>query len=261
MRQIRTLLVPLSFGCVLALTAASASAQDLFELEVFEYESTPAGQWEVAFHTNGVSRESRAPESVTADHRPIHMSVEVTRGWTNRFETAIFIQTAPFGASGSARFAGGHVRSKLRLGELSAIPLRLAVGAEYTFNRVAFDRELQTLEIRPILDYAQGRLSLVANPTLELVIHGTDNEGLAPVFDVSARAAWRLVERVAVTADYFSAAATTRHLQPEPDAHHFIFGGFDVDVGSGWEFGISAGRCVTNRGEPWLMKSILGYRF
>ena len=83
-------------------------------------------------------------------------SVEVARGWNERFETGVFIQTAPFGPTGSARFAGGHVRGKLRVAEATAIPLRRALGAEYTFNRLAFDDELQTLEIRPILDFGYG---------------------------------------------------------------------------------------------------------
>jgi hypothetical protein len=136
------------------------------------------------------------------------MSVEVTRGWTDRLETNVFIQTAPFGSTGSARFAGGHLRSKVRFG-----------------------------------------LLLVANPSLELVTRGSEGEGLNPVFDVSVRGAWQPVERVALTSDYFSAAATTRHLQPEPSAHHLIFAGLDLDIAAGWELGISAGHCVT-RGEP-----------
>jgi len=164
MRHLRALAVPLTFCCALALPTRTAAAQDLFELEVFEYETTPPHDYEIQFHTNGVSRGSIAAGSVTANHRPIHLSVEVTRGWTNRFETAVFIQSAPFGSRGSARFAGGHVRGKLRLGELSSVPLRVAVTAEYAFNRVAFDHEQQTIDFRTILDYSWGRLSLVANP-------------------------------------------------------------------------------------------------
>jgi hypothetical protein len=100
----------------------------------------------------------------------------------------------------------------------------------------------------------------VANPSLELVTRGIDDHGLEPVFDISARAAWQIGERVALGADYFSAGATTRHLQPEPGAHHLIFGGLDLGIGSGWELNIGAGHCVTSS-EPWVMKSILGYRF
>ncbi len=105
----------------------------------------------------------------------------------------------------------------------------------------------------------QGRLSLVLNPSLELVTHGSE-EGLEPVFDVSAQAGWQLVQRVGLTVDYFSAAATTRHLQPEPDAHHLLFGGLDLDIGSGGELSLSAGHCVT-RHEPWVMRTVIGFAF
>src|SRR5688572_11453448 len=213
---------------IATLPALDASAQDLFELEVFRYESAGAGEYEVEFHTNAMSRGTIAPASVAANHRPVHMSVEVTRGWTPRFETAIFIQTAPFGSTGSARFAGGHLRTKYRIGETPRVPIGVAVSAEYTFNRSAFDGELQTLEIRPILDYRQGRLWLTANPSIEMVTRGSD-EGLQPTFDLSTSAGWQLRPRVALTTDYYSSSATTRHLAPEVDAHHLIFGGVDLD--------------------------------
>jgi hypothetical protein len=260
MRSLRALVVILGFCGAFAPTTQSAAAQDLFELEVFEYDSTPSGDYEVEFHTNGMSRGSMAAGSAAADHRPVHMSVEVTRGWTNRFEMALFVQTAPFGSIGSAKFAGGHLRSKLRLGELANVPVRAAVSAEYTFNRAVFNHELQTLEVRSILDYARGRFSLVANPSLEIVTRGLEGAGLEPVFDLSVRAAWQLADGVALTTDYFSAAATTRHLQTEPSAHRLVFAGFDFDAGSGWEFGLSAGHCVT-RAEPWLIRSVIGYSF
>jgi hypothetical protein len=133
------------------------------------------------------------------------------------------------------------------------------VSAEYTFNRSAFDEELQTLEIRPILDYRQGRLWLVANPSLEVLTRGSD-DGLRPTFDLSASAGWQLVPHLAVTTDYFSRSATTRHLAPELDAHHLIFTGLNVGLRSQWELSLGLGHCLTSR-EPWLMKSVLGYRF
>jgi hypothetical protein len=36
--------------------ATSSFAQDLFELEVFEYESAASGEYEVELHTNALSR-------------------------------------------------------------------------------------------------------------------------------------------------------------------------------------------------------------
>ena len=238
---------------------ANASAQDLFELEVFRYESSGPGEYEVEFHTNAMSRGSITPASVAANHRPVHMSIEVTRGWTRRFESAIFVQTAPFGSNGSARFAGGHLRAKYQIGETPRVPIGVAVSAEYTFNRSAFDGELQTLEIRPILDYRQGRLWLVANPSFEMVTRGSD-EGLDPTFDLSAGVGWQLAARVGISGDYFSRSATTRHLAPELDAHHLAFGVLNFDVASRWELQMGLGHCFTSR-EPWLIRSMIGYRF
>lgn len=117
-----------------ALATTSAAAQDLFELEVFRYGGVPPGDYEVELHANALSRGGVAAGSVTASHRPAHLSVEVTRGWTDMVETAVFIQTAPFGPSGSARFAGGHIRSTLRLADVPVVPLRVAVSAEYAFK-------------------------------------------------------------------------------------------------------------------------------
>jgi hypothetical protein len=239
--------------------ARAASAQDLFELEVFEYHGVAPGDYEVELHANAMSQGTSAPTSIAANHRPAHISVELTRGWSNRFETAVFVQTAPFGSPGSARFAGGHVRTKVRFGQIPALPLRVAMSAEYAFNRRVFNSELQTLEFRSILDVALGRLTVAVNPALELVLRGSD-DGLEPVFDISARGQWQLTEGFALTSDYFSAAATTRHLLPEADAHHLLFGGVGVDMASAWEVGLSLGHCITSS-EPWLIKSVVGFRF
>lgn len=246
--------------CLLGSSAAHSMAQDLFELEVFQYESSAPGEYEVEFHSNGMPRGSVSGDSRAASHRPVHMSLEVTRGWTQKLETALFVQTAPFGSPGSARFAGGHLRAKYRFGELGAWPVRLAASAEYAFNRAVFDHELQTFEIRGIVDVERGRLLLVANPSLEVVTRGAE-ASLEPVFDISARAGWRLSRRLTSVTDYFSAAATTRHLLPQPNAHHLLFTGARVDLAPGWEFEASVGHCLTRGGEPWLMKSVIGYSF
>jgi hypothetical protein len=249
----------LVFGTAVMLTPSQAAAQDLFELEVFNYGGVAPGEYEIELHTNSMSRGSVTASSAAANHRPTHLSVEVTRGWKDRLETAVFVQTAPFGSAGSARFAGGHIRGKVRLGQPTRLPVRIAVSAEYAFNRRTFDDELQTAEFRSIVDYERGKLSVAVNPSIELVTRGS-SDGLAPVFDVSARAAWQLTRRLALTTDYFSAAATTRHLQPEVDAHHLMFGGVDFDFSRAWEVSVSTGHCVTSS-EPWMLKSVVGFRF
>ena len=235
------------------------SAQDLFELEVFEYDGVAAGDYQLELHANALSRGSVAPSSIAANHRPAHVSAELTRAWTDRFETALFVQTAPFGSPGSTRFAGGHVRTKVKFGQIPQIPVRMALSAEYAFNRPIFNSERQTLEFRSIVDYVQGRLTVTANPAVEMVVRGPE-DGLAPVFDFSARGEWQLARKLALTGDYFTAAATLRHLLPESDSHHLVFAGVALDVASSWELALSLGHCVRSS-EPWVIKSVLGFQF
>ena len=100
----------------------------------------------------------------------------------------------------------------------------------------------------------------MANPSLEVVTRGAE-ASLDPVFDISARAGWKLSPRLTSVTDYFSAAATTRHLLPQPNAHHLLFTGASLDLAPGWEFEVSVGHCLTRGGEPWLMTSVIGYSF
>lgn len=242
---------------VTVLAPTPASAQDLFELEVFKFETAATGAYEAAVHTNGL----RGPvlSSGASTHRPLHLSLEVARGWSKRVETAVFVQTAPFGGSNVAAFAGGHVRSKVRLTEGASLPFRVALGAEYTFNRPAFDDALQTIEIKPIFDRADGRLSLILNPAVEVVTKGSYGRSRS-AFDVAARVGWTLTPAVAVYADYFSRPGDTRHLEPQDEAHHLIFPGLDLAMPGDWNLSLAAGHCATGD-EPWVIRSVLGFGF
>ena len=258
MRPVRTLLV---FAVVAGFATAlppAASSQDLFELEVFEFPTTPPGTYVIGFHTNGVPQSAGQPDPIGATHHPVHLSVEMTRGWTERVETAVFVQTAPFGPSPSTWFAGGHVRGKIQLLDQEALPFRLAFSAEYGFNRASFDDELQTLELTPILDRRLGRLALIVNPSVEFVTGGS-TPSIEPTFDLSARVGWSLGPSASVSVDYFSRPGTTRHLDVDSPAHHLIFPAIDVGLSDRWSISIGAGHCVTSS-EPWVVRSVLGLR-
>jgi hypothetical protein len=238
---------------------ARASAQDLFELEVFEFETTAPGTYAVGLHTNGVPQPDRRLETPASAHHPVHVSVEVTRGWTERLDTALFVQTAPLGPSQSRWFAGGHLRTKVRFVDGPELPFRLAVSAEYGFNRSPFDDELQTVELTPILDRRIGRLALIANPSVEFVTGG-DAQGIEPTFDLAARAAWSVSPSLSLAVDYFSRPGTTRHLDLDEQAHHLIFSTMELTLQEGWTISFGAGHCVTSS-EPWIVRSVVGFRF
>jgi hypothetical protein len=39
-----------------------------------------------------------------------------------------------------------------------------------------------------------------------------------------------------------------------------LFAGLTLDLGPQWEMSLGVGHCFTSH-EPWLMKSVIGYRF
>jgi hypothetical protein len=90
-------------ACCCGPTLTTASAQDLFELEVFPNETTLPGDYDVSFHTNAMSAGSLNATSPLSNHRPVHLSVEVTRGWTDIFETAVDV-----GSGWELSISAGH---------------------------------------------------------------------------------------------------------------------------------------------------------
>jgi hypothetical protein len=245
--------------CAALLFPVAAGAQDLFELTVYPYETVAAGETAVELHSNFASKGVVPTRVGLAEHHPVHLSAEITHAWTKRFETGVFLQTAPFASRNSARFAGGHIRPQFRFRESRHLPFRVAVSGEYAFNRAAFDLDIQTVEIRTILDRKAGRLALILNPSLEMIIKGPEGE-LAPAFDLSARMGWALTPQVTVNGEYFSRPGTLRHLQPEATAHHLLFAGMGIELPDTWELKVGAGHCVSS-GEPWLITSVVGFRF
>ena len=190
-----------------ALTTGCAAAQDLFELEVFEYTSTPRRRLR-----------GRVPHQrdVAGDHR-------------RRLATRQSSPDSPVGR-GHARLDG---------------PIR--------DRRLRPDRAVRVDRQRPLRGW----------PSAE--------QG-------AARGAFRPPARVAVSAEYAfnpsSSIASCRRSRcarfsttrragsrswPNRAPAISIFGGVNLDVGSGWELSLGAG-CLTN-GEPWVMKSVIGYRF
>ena len=235
-----------------------AVAQDLFELEVFPSATAGEGETRIGIHANGLPGRAVAAASPTIDH-PFHASVELSHGWTDRFETAVFLETAPLARAQGARFAGGHVRPKYRFARPPGLPFDVSLAVEYAINRIVFDDNRQTLEFVPILERRQGRLSLVANPEWAIAIKGPENASL-PKFSTAAKVQWQTRPRVSMGFEYFWKTEALKHFDPDIDRHHFLLAVMDVRLSDDWELNIGAGRCLTDPRENWIVKMIVGYR-
>ena len=164
-----------------AMPATHAAAQDLFEIQVYPYDTVEPGRTMVEFHTNFVpSGTTDTHDGLYANHHQFHVTMEVTHGFTKNFETGFYLETAYVPGVGE-KFTGVHIRPRFRLPEAKRFPFQFSLSLEYAWNQPGFDPNSETLEMRPIFEHQNGRLYISINPDMSLAIKGPD-AGSAPVF-------------------------------------------------------------------------------
>jgi len=255
MRRVRFVLAAL-----VVCAAAPASAQDLFEIQVYPYETMEPGRTMFEFHTNFIPSGTRdTADAQYANHHQFHETLEITHGWTKRFETGFYFETAYVPGVGT-KFTGFHIRPRFSVPESESIPFKFSLSMEYAWNEPGFDPNAQTLEIRPIFERQEGRLYVSFNPSMSLAVKGPD-AGSAPGFEPSMKLGWDFSKKVQAGVEYYTETGTVRHFEPFDDEHHIVFGAADLNVSPDWEINFGVGRGLTGTSEHWIVKSIVGYRF
>ena len=244
-----------------ALPPQTAAAQDLFEIQVYPYDTAEPGRTMLEFHTNFTpSGTKTAEDGVFPNNQQFHLTMEVTHGFTKYFETGFYLETAPYVPNEGAQFVGWHIRPRFSLPAFESFPFKMSFSFEYAFNQPRFDPNEQTLEIRPIFERERGRLYLSINPSLSVAVKGPD-AGSAPAFEPSGKIGWDFSKKVAAGIEYYSETGTVKHFDRFSDQHHIVFGAADLNVSPDWEINFGLGRGLTGTSEHWVVKSILGYRF
>jgi len=247
------------FLSISLLASSAASGQDLFEIQVYPYETVPPHQTMVEFHTNFVpSGTHDTADGLYANHHQFHETIEITHGWTTRFETGFYLETAYVPGVGE-KFTGWHVRPRFRLPESERFPFKVSLSFEYAFNQPGFDPNRQTLEIRPIFERERGRLYLSINPDLSLATQGPD-AGSAPGFEPNAKIGWDFTPKISAGLEYYSETGTVTHYEAFARQHHILLPAIDLNLGPEWEFNAGVGRGLTGSSEHWVVKMIVGRR-
>lgn len=181
----------------LVVSAGRASAQNLFEVQVFPDEILKRGETEVEFHSVVMPSGTRLPDRMLDRSSHVHMSFELSHGWSDRFETGVFLETSPSMDDAHAAFTGFHFRPKYRFNEWQRFPFHVSVSAEYAFVKNPGDLEFrQALAVTPIFERHLRSFELSLNPSFEFALRGPDAGG-SPVFEPSAKLAARVLGRLA----------------------------------------------------------------
>ena len=248
--------------CALALAASAGRgvAQNLFEVQVFPDEILDRGETQLEFHNVLMPSGTRLADQMLDPSSHLHLSFELAHGWTDAFETGLFVETSPSADDRHAAFTGFHVRPKLRLAKWQHVPFHVSVSAEYAFIKQAGDSAFrQALAITPILERHVRGMEVSINPAIEIGIRGPQ-AGDAPIFEPSAKVASRLAPSVWVGVEYYAETGSIKHFEPLSEQHHLIFPALDIRTPGGWDLNVGVGRGLTGGSEHWVAKWIVGLR-
>jgi hypothetical protein len=248
--------------CCLALAPGSrASAQDLFEIQVYPYLTVPKGRTMVEGHSNYFTTGTlETPPGEFPLDRQAHATLEVTHGFTDYFECAGYLVTAAHVPGQGTHVVGARIRPRMRFRETPSLFFNISLSAEVGFQRSEFEANTRTLEIRPILEHEEGRLYLSINPVVAKALKGPDAES-GPEFEPSAKFAWNVTPIIAAGIEYYAAPGAITHFEPRREQWHLIVPTIDLEVSPDWELNFGIGRGLTGATAHWVMKSIVGYRF
>lgn len=242
------------------LLSFEASAQDLFEIQVYPYQTVAPRQTMVEFHMNYIPSGTKETENGEfPNHRQFHFTTEITHGLTPHWELGGYLLTAYVPGIGP-QFVGGRLRPRFRVPEFWHLPFRLSVSTELAFTRSQFDANTVALEVRPILEKEAGKWYVSVNPDLTKSFRGVGAHrgfGLEPGVKIS----YHLTKVIEPGFEYYAETGPISHFEPLHEQHHLIFPTLDLNSSPNWELNFGVGRGLTGTSEHWIVKWIIGYRF
>jgi hypothetical protein len=245
---------------VAMLLASSALAQDNYEIQVYGSDTVEPHHTMVESHTNGtVEGSTGIVDGVLPTNDALHQTIEITHGFTNLFETGLYIFTSVNPGYGW-RFVGTHIRPRVRAPESWGWPVGVSLSFEFGYQRSIFATDTWTLEIRPIIDQKRGRWYWSLNPAMDRSFHGLNvNKGVE--FEPSFKLSYDITPKVAGGFEYYSSLGSLAGFPPLKDQQHQLFPTIDLNLSPKWEFNFGVGFGMTSSTDHLILKMILGYRF
>ncbi len=239
----------------------AARAQDIFEIQVYEYPTVAKGKWNLETHFNHIAKGAKEYEgSVAPTDRQFHLSFELTRGATENFELAGYFLTAQR-PGGGFEFAGWRVRPRLRAPQNWKLPVDVSLSFEFAFPRPQYEANSVTMELRPIIEKTLRRWRLSANPVIVRALRGPDTkEGFE--FEPGAKFAYFLAKSgTSIGMEYYGSTGPLTNFHRIGEQVHILFPSADIYFTQNTMINFGVGFGLTHSGERLILKSRLGYRF
>lgn len=255
----------LSFVIVLLVfligTVSDVSAQDPFEIQVYEYETVPKGMWNLETHMNYIGKGTRTFEGpVAPTNDQFHLTFELTRGLTENFEMAGYLVLAHRPGGDTLDYVGWRVRPRVSVPKSWGWPVDVGMSVEFGFPQKVYEENSVTLELRPIIEKKFGRFQVDVNPVVGRALRGPGtDEGWD--FEPGVRFGYELTKKLDVSLEYYGSTGAIGDFLPANDQVHQLFPGGDLKLSENivWNFGIGVG--MTDAGNRLVYKTRVGILF
>ena len=219
---------------ILCLLASAASAQDEFEIQVYDVATAPAGDPGLELHLNH--------HVIAGASNQTHTTFEPHYGITDWLELGGYLQMST-ARGGEHQFAGVKLRAKMRMTHRYwQDRLAFAVNVELSGVPSQFEADVWGSEIRPIAELRANRLVVLINPIVATDLAG-DLAG-HPQLEPCAKLAVMVTERSSVGLEGYAGFGPFDDLGSES-----VERGFAVFDYAGHTFDVNVGVGV-NRGSP-----------
>jgi len=235
--------------------ALTLSAQDPFEIHIYEYEPLSLREYSLEAHLNlDTQGATRRDGKLLPTERQTHLTVEPTFGLSENLALGFMFLNA-WEPGYSPQFAGWRVLPHFYAPESWRLPFRLGFVAEFSFQNTRYEENSRRAELRPIIDREFSRWQVVFNPVFERALHGP---GTAHGwnFEPAALVRWKRRQFSPSVEYYGEIESINVRPRAQPQTHQLFLGGdwrlgpvFSVNLGTGFDLG--------SRGPGVVLKSRL----
>lgn len=287
-KRFRSHIFTSKFSSLCAATAAtlgwsvSASAGDLFEIQVYEAEVNRPWQPGLEAHLNYTlsGRESPAYAGEQPPDHVFRLTLEPALGITEFLEVGAYLQNMMNG-DGHYQFSGFKLRTKWVVPRRYTGAFFLGINAEIGRVPRAVEAEGWANEFRPILGWYNGYWLFDINPIFGYALSGPDK--LRPDFEPAGKVGYNTQYGFLVGAEYYAGLGYLSALPaPRSEQDHLLFLTLDLAEPAGvhaepagkqpapapedeeeeWELNLGLGRGLTTATpQQWILKAIVGRAF
>lgn len=260
------LIIQLASACWMLFGAATAAAQDNYEIQVYGSDTVAPQSTMVELHSNFTLVGTKPlPGSVYAADRMYptnhaeHETVEITTGINSWSEVGFYLFTAERSGQG-VQWVGDHIRPRVRAPDSWHWPVGVSLSMEFGYQRRVFSTDTWTVELRPIVDKQTGRWYLAFNPAVDRSFHGEEvNQGVT--FEPAAKVSYDFNRVVSGGLEYY--ADYGKFFDPDTlhNQQQQFFPAVDLNVSPEWEINFGVGIGPTAGTDRWIVKGILGRHF